>query len=151
MYTSENLATRRNMPDGLIWRNLALFVLVAALLTTSLLKVEAQTVAPSQLTITISSQGMTPTSATVSAGIVHLKVKNQSGSDHLTLRISRDNGELIREINVTDKGELTIELELSAGGQYTITEAGNTSWTCSITAQAPPGGGGSTPGPVPHP
>lgn len=151
MYTRENSETNRKMRIGLIGRTALLSILVAALLVMSLVRAGAQTAAPSQLTITISSQGMTPQSATVSTGIVHLKVLNQSGQDTLTLRVSRQSGELLREINVAEKGERAIELELSAAGQYVISEASNSSWTCTITAQAPPSSGGQTPGVFPHP
>lgn len=103
--------------------------------------------APTQLTITLSSQGMTPASATVGTGIVHLRIENQSGQDHLTLRLSRDSGELVREISLPDKTpEITTELELKTGGQYVLSEASNTSWKCSLTAQAPPSSGGLLPG-----
>jgi hypothetical protein len=93
--------------------------------------------APSQLTLTINGQGMTPSSATVSSGMVHLKVENKGNSDHLTLRVSRGS-EVMREINVADKGqEVAMELMLSPG-QYTISVANNQSLSCLITAQAPP-------------
>lgn len=104
---------------------------------------DAQEAAPSQLTVTVSDQGVTPTSATVSAGIVHLIVKNQSGQEHLTLRLSRENGELIREVAVQEKtAEWVTELELSAPGKYVLTVVGATSWSCQITAQGRPAGEG---------
>jgi hypothetical protein len=86
-----------------------------------------QSAAPSQFTITISSQWITPTSATVSAGIVHLTIKNQSSQEQLTLRVSRENG----------SGVVT-ELELGQPGQYVITAISSTSGSCQIKAQAPP-------------
>lgn len=104
----------------------------------------AQQSATAQLTVTLSSQGMTPASATVSTGIVHLTVQNQSGQDHLTLRVSRASGELVREISLPDKtSEVTTELELKTAGQYQLSESSNSSWRCSLTAQAPPSNGGS--------
>src|SRR5437588_12345817 len=122
MYTLENLSTRQITRSRLMGRITLLSMLVAALLlVTPVFKAEAQTAATSQLTITINSQGMTPASATVSTGIIHLKVKNQTDSDRLTLRVSRDSGELVREISVTEKDERAIELELSTAGQYVIT------------------------------
>jgi hypothetical protein len=109
----------------------------------------AQTTAPPlQLSITVSNQGMTPASATVSSGMVHLMVENRSGQENLLLRVSRESGELVREISVTGKGqESATELELSAG-QYALTETSNAAWTCRITAQSPPGG---SVGAAPHP
>lgn len=95
----------------------------------------AQSAAPSHLTITISSQGITPASATVSAGIVHLTIKNQSSQEQLTLRISRDNGTLVREISSEMAEEWATELELSEPGQYVITVVGTTSGSCQLTAQ----------------
>jgi hypothetical protein len=97
-----------------------------------------QAAAPTQLTITISSQGMTPATATVRTGIVHLFLENPNGIESLKLRVTRGSGELVREINVPNRSaEWATELELSAG-QYVITEANNPSWTCQLTAQAPP-------------
>ncbi|HKC65850.1 MAG TPA: hypothetical protein VKB86_19560 [Pyrinomonadaceae bacterium] len=150
MYIVENSETNRKMRIGFIGRAALLSMLAAMLLTALSFNAGAQTAAPSQLTITISSQGMTPSAATISTGIVHLKVQNQSSQDTLTLRVNRQGGELLREISVTEKGERAIELELSAAGQYVISEASNSSWTCTITAQAPPSSG-SAPGATPHP
>lgn len=91
--------------------------------------------AAEQLTITVSNTGMTPTSATVSGGIVHLKIENSSMRDSITLRISREGGSLVREI-VLPEGtrELSTELEIGAG-QYVVTETSNTAWTCALTVQ----------------
>ena len=110
--------------------------LVIVLLTSWAFTVRAQTsIAPSQLTITISSQGITPASATVGVGIVHLTIKNQSNQEQLTLRVSRQNGTLVREIPSGMAEEWATELELSEPGQYVMTVVGSTSGSCQITAQ----------------
>lgn len=94
------------------------------------------------ITITVSSQGMTPSSATVSAGIVHLLVKNTSSVETLQLKVVRESGEVVKEMSAPNSsGEWAIELELSAG-QYTISEATNRLWNCHLTAEAPPSSGG---------
>jgi hypothetical protein len=81
---------------------------------------------------------MTPANATVSAGIVHLLIENKTNLETLKVRVTREGGALVREINVSNKDEeRATELEL-ASGQYVISEASNTSWVCHITAQAPP-------------
>ena len=89
-----------------------------------------------QITITMSEAGMTPTSATASGGIVHLKVVNSSTRDALTLRISREQGgALVREIALPEGAlELSTEVELGAG-QYVISDASNTTLTCTLTVQ----------------
>lgn len=98
---------------------------------------KAQSTLPSKLTITISSQGMTPASATVSAGIVHLKVENQTGQEQIKLRLSRQNGDLVRELVMPESAkEWHTELELKEG-QYVISVS-NSSLSCQITAQTPP-------------
>lgn len=112
---------------------------------------DTQTAPPSQLTVTINNQGMTQSSGTVAAGMVHLRVENPNGLEDLKLRVSRESGELVREISVADKaGELETELDLSAG-QYVLSEESHTTWTCRITAQAPPNSGGSAGGPFIRP
>lgn len=88
-----------------------------------------------QLTITISNAGMTPTSATASGGIVHLKITNSSTRDTLTLRLNRENGALVREIMLPEgTRELSTEVEIGAG-QYSLTETSNATWTCALTIQ----------------
>jgi len=125
-----------------IKRAIACAMLTIALLIQPSSIVLAQTTPSSQLTITVSSQGMTPTSATVGAGIVHLLVKNTSSVETLHLKVTREDGELVKEMNAPNgSDEWAIELELSAG-QYTISEASNTAWSCHLTAQAPPSSGG---------
>jgi hypothetical protein len=86
-----------------------------------------------QLTITFTGQGVTPSSATVGAGIVHMFVENQSGQEQLTLRVTRQGGALVREINVTGKNQ-SMELPLDAG-QYVLSEANNAGWSCQLTVQ----------------
>ena len=88
-----------------------------------------------QLVITVSDAGMTPTSASASGGIVHLKIENSSARDSITLRVSGESGAVVRVI-VLPEGvrELNTELEIVAG-QYVLTEASNTAWACALTVQ----------------
>lgn len=122
--------------DSLSVRIIASTVLMAALLCSVALIARAQTTAPTKLTITISSQGITPDSATVSSGIVHLFVENPSEIESLKLRVTRASGELVREVTLPVKAkEWATELELSAG-QYTLSVADNATLSCQITVQA---------------
>ncbi|HEX8845800.1 MAG TPA: hypothetical protein VF791_14200 [Pyrinomonadaceae bacterium] len=153
MHKLQHLITRTKAGrSGLFGRALACATLVVALLVTLSLNADAQSAAPSQLTIVISGQGMTPASATVSTGIVHLALELQGSQEQLTLRVSRENGELVREITIAEKAtEWATELELGAAGQYVLSVAGHTSWSCRITAQAPPPPQGPQPGTNPLP
>jgi flagellar hook assembly protein FlgD len=93
---------------------------------------------PSQITITVSSQGITPTTTTANAGPIRLTIENQKAMERVTLRISNQSGELIREISVPDKSsEWKTEVELPIG-QYVISDVSNSSASCRITVQAPP-------------
>jgi hypothetical protein len=88
-----------------------------------------------QLVISISDAGMTPASATVSGGIVHLRIENSSGQAAITLRLNREGGSLVREIIIPEgTRELSTEVELG-GGQYVLAEASHSSWTCALTVQ----------------
>jgi hypothetical protein len=139
--SQESIMTLKNSSSS-IKRPLTCTMLTIALLIQLSLIVLAQSTPSSQLTITVSSQGMTPATATVVAGIVHLLVKNTSSVETLRLRVVRENGELVKEMTAPNgSDEWAIELELSAG-QYTISEASNTAWSCHLTVQAPPSSGG---------
>jgi hypothetical protein len=143
MKIDENTTMILKTNNFLMGRSLALIVLLLAMLISLRLVTFAQSSTPSQLTITVSSQGMTPSTATVSSGVVHLLVKNSSSVETLRLKVTRESGELVRELTAPNKSEdWAIELELSAG-QYVISESSNTSWNCRLTAQAPPPSGGA--------
>lgn len=128
---SERTATNKAVQRRALAAVSAVVLMIALVSLTLTTKVSAV----GQLTITVSNAGLTPTSATVSGGIVHLKIENQSSRETLTLRLSRENGQLVREV-VLPEGtrELSTEVELGAG-QYTMTETSNTSWTCALTVQ----------------
>jgi hypothetical protein len=138
MHTDQKSTMRAKIEGSLLWRTIALFALLAALLVSLSTTTGAQSNPSSQLTITINSQGITPASATVSAGIVHLSIENKSNLETLKVRVTREGGALLREINVSSKDEeRATELDL-ASGQYVISEASNTSWASRVTAQTPP-------------
>lgn len=110
------------------WRLLNIALLLFVALTAS-----AQN--QSQLTITVSSTGISPSSATVKAGVTSLTVENQRVLDRVTLRVSNQSGELMREISLPDKASVwKTELDLSAG-QYVISDTSNAAWSCRITVQ----------------
>jgi hypothetical protein len=94
---------------------------------------EAQQGGSNQLTLTFTGQGVSPSSATMSAGIIHLFVENQSGQEQLTLRVTKQGGAVVREITVTGK-KIGTELPLETG-QYVLSETGNAGWSCQLTVQ----------------
>jgi len=149
MKISQNSASRSKNRSSSIKRIITCAMLTALLVSLSVF-IRAQSTT-SQLTITVSSQGMTPTNATVGTGIIHLLVKNNSNVEPLHLKVTRESGELVREMTApNNSNEWAIELELSAG-LYTISEASNTSWNCHVTVQAPPPSGATGPGAAEHP
>lgn len=110
-----------------------LAAIVMSLLISLTLTIKAD--AGGQFTLIVSDAGMTPTSATMSGGIIHLKLQNTSSRDTITLRISRENGGLVREIVLAEGvRELSTEVEIGAG-QYVVTETSNTAWNCTLTIQ----------------
>jgi flagellar hook assembly protein FlgD len=114
-------------------------VVIALLLTSLAFTVSAQqTPAPAQLTLTVSSQGITPGTATVNAGVIRLTIENQKTLERVTLHISDQSGQLVREISVPDKStQWNTELNLAVG-QYVISDVSNSSASCRITVQTPP-------------
>lgn len=118
-----------------------MMVMIAALLVSLSLTTSAQQAPPpSLLTVTVSSQGITPGTATVNAGVLRLTIENQRALERMTLRISDQSGQLIREISLPDKtSEWKTEMNLAVG-QYVITDVSNSSASCRITVQTPPQG-----------
>jgi flagellar hook assembly protein FlgD len=123
----------RVLSNSLIWA-----VLIVGLAIFVTFAVNAQTTQPSQITITVSSQAITPTTATANAGIIRLIIENQKTQQRVTLRISDQAGSLVREISVPDKAtEWKTEVELAVG-QYTISDVNNADASCRITVQTQP-------------
>ena len=85
--------------------------------------------------ITIMTIGFDPEEMTLPAGSVPLAVDNRSGLDEVVLRLDRDGGERLVDVQV-DKSKVdwhgTVEL---TAGQYTLTEANHPEWACHITVQ----------------
>lgn len=132
--SKHNHLTKRGAQRAAHKRTVAISAaIVVALLISMILTMKAHAVG--QLTITVSNTGMTPTSATVNGGIVHLKIENSSTREIITLRINRENGSLVREI-VLPEGtrELSTEMEIGAG-QFVLTDSSNTAWSCQLTVQ----------------
>lgn len=129
-----NQPTKRSERGAARWRAaIASAAILTALFISMPLTMKAGAVG--QVTIIVSDAGMTPASATVNGGIVHLKIENSSARNTLTLRISRESGSVVREIVLPDGiRELSTEVEIGAG-QYVVTETSNTSWNCALTIQ----------------
>ncbi len=67
-----------------------------------------------------------------------LSVDNRTGLKELVFRVSRDNGDVVREIRVAgDGGDWSELLELDQG-RYRFFEAGHPSWFCAIVVQKSP-------------
>lgn len=134
MYRHQHLTRGQNNCRGII-RYAILPTFVITLLIAVALTAGAQNTPPSQLAITVSSQGLTPTTATVKAGTTLLTVTNQRTQERVTLRISNQSGELVREIALPDKATVwKTELDLSVG-QYVITDTSNAAWSCQLTVE----------------
>jgi hypothetical protein len=119
-------------------RGRGLILIVAALLLLSTLTIGARAWLRAPLetvSITVHATGFAPSEMTRAAGSFNLAVANQSGAGELSLRLTRDSGELVREFSVPQGAQQgSAELELSAGG-YTLTEANHPAWLFHITAQ----------------
>jgi hypothetical protein len=88
------------------------------------------------LVVALTDGGLTPSQATAPAGLVHLRVENRrAGSAAVTLRVTRDGGALVRDIQLPEGSrEAATELELAAG-TYTLIEVGQPSHSCQLTVQ----------------
>lgn len=128
----------QKMIDKFLKSKVRIAMLTVALLLCSTLAIGARAwfTAPIEtLTVTVNAEGFTPPEVTRSAGSFNLSVINQSGAQALTLRLTRDNGELVQEISVTQGAQQAVaEVTLTAGG-YTLTEANHPAWLFHISAQ----------------
>ena len=110
----------------------AALVLVGTLAmgTRALLRPPVETVS-----VTLHANGFEPSETVRAGGTFNLSVSNQSGVGTLSLKLTRDNGELVQEIAVAQgTAQATVEVTLPAGG-YTLTEATHPAWLFHITAQ----------------
>jgi hypothetical protein len=123
------------------WLVLAMILFVSQAFATGAHQPAVQEAAPpGHLTITVGGSGLTATSSTVAAGIVHLSVENQSGRENVRLRVTREGGAVVRELAAPEGAkDWKTELELEAG-QYVISEVGSSSGSYRLTAQGPPAG-----------
>lgn len=87
------------------------------------------------VSITVNAGGFAPSEATCAAGSLNLSVSNQSGAEALTLRLTRDSGELVQEISLPQgTSQWSGEVTLSSGG-YTLMEVNHPAWLFHINAQ----------------
>jgi predicted PurR-regulated permease PerM len=130
---------RRSRQQKRVLSSIIILVLLITACAISLaLIVNAQIAEPSQVTITVNSQGITPSTATANAGVIRLTIENQKAQQRVTLRVNDQAGETLREISVPDKAtEWKTEVELPVG-QFTISDVNNSSASCRITVQTPP-------------
>lgn len=86
------------------------------------------------LQLIIGDSGFEPTQVTRRPGKFLLTADDRRGdkSQRLTLRLSRESGELLREIEVSAQAtDWAEELDLPAG-RYALGEATHTEWSCRI-------------------
>lgn len=87
------------------------------------------------VTVTVSSTGCSPSSATHAAGQITLKVVNQTGRAELSVQLFGSQGELIREVTIKEgTAEWSETLELKAGS-YTLIAGNRPEWRCALTVQ----------------
>lgn len=85
------------------------------------------------LTISIRLPGFVPREITRPAGYYFLSVTNLSGARELSLRLERENGERLHEVNLSrGKSAWRQNVHLSPG-TYLLTEANHPDWVCRIT------------------
>lgn len=83
--------------------------------------------------VVIRPYGFEPGEMTHSAGRVLLVVYNRSGLKHITLRLDREAGNRLREVNVPREKRDWRELVDLTPGNYLLTEANHPKWACRIT------------------
>lgn len=84
--------------------------------------------------ITIRDEGFDPAEVRRDAGKFLLTVddRRSSTAQRLTLRLSRGDGELVREIEVPEKAtDWAEEIDLQTG-EYAVSEVNHTTWVCRI-------------------
>jgi hypothetical protein len=87
--------------------------------------------------MTIRDDGFDPSEITRVPGKFLLSVDDRRNdkTQRLTLRLSREGGEHLRDIEVPEKAtDWAEEVELQAG-RYVLTEVSHSNWTCRITVQ----------------
>lgn len=90
---------------------------------------------PEGLHLTLTVGGFELAEVGRAAGKFSLTVDNRSGVEQLTLRLVREGGELVRDIEVPkDAVDWAEEIELPAG-KYVLSVSDRPDWACRITIQ----------------
>lgn len=89
----------------------------------------------SELSVIVSSAGCSPSSATKPAGLITLKVVNQTGEPDLLIQLYDSRNVLLREANMGQGvAEWSETFDLKAGS-YTLKAGNNQAWTVQLTVQ----------------
>jgi len=86
-----------------------------------------------EVQIQLGANGFTPSEVQHAAGTFGIVVDNSALSGEYTLRLTAADGTIVKEIEV-QKGSAAWTMTLAAG-EYTLTEASHSDWSCRITLQ----------------
>jgi hypothetical protein len=86
-----------------------------------------------EVQIQLGANGFTPSDVQHAAGTFAIAVDNTGISGEYTLRLKAADGTVVKEVEV-QKGSAAWTITLPAG-DYTLTEAGHSDWSCRITLQ----------------
>ena len=86
-----------------------------------------------ELQIQLGPSGFSPSEVQHAAGTFAIAVDNTGVSGEYTLRLTRSDGTVVKEVQV-QKGSAAWTTTLSAG-EYILTEADHSEWSCRITVQ----------------
>jgi len=90
---------------------------------------------PPMTLITIRPAGFDPAEVSQSSERFVLAVDNKTGLGALTLRITREGGELVREVRLSAEHPKWREKVSLSSGNYLLTEAGHADWHCRLTVK----------------
>ena len=83
--------------------------------------------------ITIRPTGFDPSEIGVAEGHFRIAVDNKSGLDEVTLRLTREGGDRVREVRLPPGQLKWRETLMLPPGNYLLTEANHSDWRCRIT------------------
>lgn len=82
--------------------------------------------------LTLTSRGFDPAEVRWPKGRIYLTVNNLSSVGELALRLDRQVGGRVKEMNLKSKKERSAGVLDLTPGDYVLTEAGHPGWTCRI-------------------
>ncbi len=85
------------------------------------------------VTVSLGADRFRPTEVTQPRGTFFLMVENDTGLDQLNLRLDRETGNRIHEVEVPRQKRDWAEYFDLPPGRYFLTEANHPNWSCTIT------------------